>query len=109
MAGQPKAPFYAVVVIVVAGLVAFAVYRADILFPKAKPNQQTGKISLQDLGQNAESPSGSAPATTVKEYSFKPAERLPEIKEASRYKLNGNTVRFALNVWAGWAPDHSGQ
>ena len=77
---------------------------ADILFPKAKPNQQTGKITLQDLGQNAESPSGSAPVTTVKEYSFKPAERLPEIKEASRYKLNGNTVRFALNVWAGWAP-----
>ena len=43
--------------------------------------------------------------TTVKEYSFKPAERLPEIKEASRYKpLEDNTVRFALNVWAGWAP-----
>ncbi len=28
-------------------------------------------------------PSGAAPVTTVKEYSFKPAERLPEIKEAS--------------------------
>ena len=43
--------------------------------------------------------------TTVKEYSFKPAERLPEIKQASRYKpMKDNTVRFALNVWAGWAP-----
>ena len=30
---------------------------------------------------------------------------MPEIKEASRYKpLKDNTVRFALNVWAGWAP-----
>ena len=104
MAGQPKAPFYAVVALVVAGLVAFAVYRADILFPKAK-HQQQGKITLQDLGQNAELAGGTAPVTTVKEYSFKPAERLPEIKEASRYKpMKDNTVRFALNVWAGWAP-----
>ena len=49
MAGQPKAPFYLVMAVVVAGLVAFAVYRADILCPKAK-HQQQGKITLQDLG-----------------------------------------------------------
>src|SRR4029078_6557830 len=43
--------------------------------------------------------------TTVKEYTFKPAERLPEVKGISAYKaLNDNTVRFALNVWAGWGP-----
>ena len=66
---------------------------------------QAGKIDLKDLGgQDAESPNGSAPVTTVKEYSFKPAERLPEIKDASNYRLENNTVRFALNVWAGWAP-----
>ena len=104
MAGQPKAPFYLVMALVVAGLVAFAMYRADIIAPKAKLQQQ-GKITVQDLGQNAESADGGAPVTTVKEYSFKPAERLPEIKQASRYKpMQDNTVRFALNVWAGWAP-----
>ncbi len=43
--------------------------------------------------------------TTVKEYAFKPAERLPEIKGTSAYKpMEDNTVRFALNVWAGWGP-----
>jgi len=105
MAGQPKAPFYGVVAVVVAGLVAFAVIRAkDVLVPRA-PKTQPGKINVQDLGgQSAESPTGSAPVTTVKEYSFKPAERLPEIKGASNYSLKNNTVRFALNVWAGWAP-----
>jgi ABC-type nitrate/sulfonate/bicarbonate transport system substrate-binding protein len=43
--------------------------------------------------------------TTVKEYSFKPAEKLPPVKGTSAYKpLEDDTVRFALNVWAGWAP-----
>jgi ABC-type nitrate/sulfonate/bicarbonate transport system substrate-binding protein len=60
------------------------------------------------LGQQtkAESPDTASPSiTTVKEYAFKPAERLPEIKGTSAYKpLEENTVRFALNVWAGWGP-----
>src|SRR4029077_184395 len=46
-----------------------------------------------------------ASVTTVKEYTFRPAQRLPEIKGVSAYKaLDDNTVRFALNVWAGWGP-----
>jgi len=87
MAGQPKAPFYLVMALVVAGLVAFAAYRwSDLIAPKARIQPQ-GKITIQDLGdQKAESADGGAPVTTVKEYSFKPAERLPEIKQASRYK-----------------------
>ena len=41
----------------------------------------------------------------MKEYAFRPAERLPEVKGISAYKaLENNTVRFALNVWAGWGP-----
>ena len=41
----------------------------------------------------------------MKEYTFKPAERLPDVKGTSAYKpLQDNTVRFALNVWAGWGP-----
>ncbi len=43
--------------------------------------------------------------TTVKEYEFVPSSRLPEVKGTAAYKpLQNNTVRFALNVWAGWAP-----
>jgi NitT/TauT family transport system substrate-binding protein len=104
MAGQPKPTFYVLMAVVIASLIGFALYRADILAPKGKmavPN----KIDPGELGQKAESPDTSAPATTVKEYSFRPAERLPEIKGTSAYKpLENNTVRFALNVWAGWGP-----
>ena len=34
MAGQPKAPFYLAVALVMFGLIAFAVYRADIFAPE---------------------------------------------------------------------------
>ena len=108
MAGQPKAPFYVVLALVVAGLVAFAVYRSDHASgSRRQAPAATGKIDPGQLGQKAESPDASAtsPQTTVKEYAFKPAERLPEIKGTSAYKpMEDNTVRFALNVWAGWAP-----
>jgi len=51
-----------------------------------------------------EAPDVSVP-TTVKEYTFKPAEKLPPVKGVSAYKpLEDETVKFALNVWAGWAP-----
>jgi len=104
MAGQPKASFYVVVAVVVIGLIAFAIHRADILAPKGKTSV-ANKIDPGQLGQKAEAPDTSAPATTVKEYAFRPAERLPEIKGSSAYKpMENNTVRFALNVWAGWGP-----
>jgi NitT/TauT family transport system substrate-binding protein len=106
MSGQPRAPFYAVVAAVVAGLVAFAVYRgSNILFPKAKPQQPAGNVDLKEMGQVAEATGGPG-MTTVKEYSFKPEEKLPAVKGVSKYRDLGSekTVRFALNVWAGWGP-----
>jgi NitT/TauT family transport system substrate-binding protein len=104
MAGQPRTPFYVVLALVVAGLIGFSIYRADILAPKgASPS--ANKIDPGQLGQKAESPDATASLTTVKEYAFHPAERLPEIKGVSDYKaMENNTVRFALNVWAGWGP-----
>jgi NitT/TauT family transport system substrate-binding protein len=107
-AGQPKPAFYIVLFLVVAGLVAFAAWRADWLFPKgdaAKPNgDQT--IDPTMLGQTAEAkdPTG---LTTVKEYQFTPSQRLPAVKGTSDYtplEKTDNTVKFALNVWAGWGP-----
>jgi NitT/TauT family transport system substrate-binding protein len=105
MAGQPKAPFYAVLLLVVIALVAFAIHRSDLLAPKGK-SAAANKVDPGQLGQKAESPDTAGPvATTVKEYAFKPVERLPEIKGTSAYKpMENKTVRFALNVWAGWGP-----
>ncbi len=43
--------------------------------------------------------------TTVSEYQFVPKLTLPEVKGTSAYQpLKDNTVKFALNVWAGWGP-----
>ncbi|MCU0979517.1 MAG: phosphate ABC transporter substrate-binding/OmpA family protein [Pirellulaceae bacterium] len=111
MAGQPKAPFYAVLGLVILGLLGFAIYRADIFAPEAPPPGQTpgqsggdAKIDPAQLGQEAEA-GDEASVTTVKEYSFKPAEKLPAVQGVSGYKpMTENTVRFALNVWAGWGP-----
>src|SRR5688572_21074228 len=104
-AGQPKPAFYAVLFLVVGALVAFAVYRSDIFAPEAKTGAG-GPIDLKEFGDNAESPDGGA-ITTVKEYRFKPAERLPPVTGEKAFKPlsdTDNTVRFALNVWAGWGP-----
>lgn len=107
MAGQPKPAFYVAVFAVVAALVAFAVWRADIFAPKKAPDAggDKKKIDPKELGiGDAEAPDA-AGITTVKEYSFKPSERLPPVKGAGAYKpMQDNTVKFALNVWAGWAP-----
>src|SRR5262245_44766975 len=114
MAGKPKAPFYFAVFVVVAGLVAFAVYRGmsgrggnpkppDVV---VKPDKQkeTGTSAVTPSTGGAEAPDA-AGITTVKEYTFKPSERLPAVKGTAAYKpMQNNTVRFALNVWAGWAP-----
>ncbi len=63
------------------------------------------KIDPKDVAQPPESTDDTASPTTVKEYHFKPAEKLPPVKGIAAYKpLANDTVRFALNIWAGWAP-----
>ncbi|MBI4580139.1 MAG: OmpA family protein [Planctomycetes bacterium] len=106
MAGQPKTPFYVTLAVVIVGLVAFAVYRSDVFAPKARPvDTGGGGTEAPPLAQPVEDPGGTTGITTVKEYAFKPAERLPAVKGTSAYKpLTDGTVQFALNVWAGWAP-----
>lgn len=122
MAGQPKAPFYLAVFAVIAGLIGFAMFRADLVAPKGKPGQPTetidpamlagaaagaaaGAKGAEPLPANAVEAHDDTSVTTVKEYAFKPSEKLPPVKGTAAYKpMADNTVRFALNVWAGWAP-----
>ena len=115
MSGQPKAPFWLAVWAVILGLVGLAAWRAGMLeqFGFGRPGAAGGQRPVAGGGGAAEggaaegmteAPDVSVP-TTVKEYTFKPAERLPPVKGVSAYKpLQDDTVRFALNVWAGWAP-----
>src|SRR5271163_584785 len=110
MAEQPKGGFYIAVALVVLALIGFAVYRSDLIAPKpVAPGGGGGepqpKIDIKEVAQPAESSQDTASPTTVKEYRFKPAEKLPPVKGTAAYKpLENNTVRFALNIWAGWAP-----
>jgi NitT/TauT family transport system substrate-binding protein len=124
MSGKPKPAFFVAVGFVVLGLVLFAFYRMDkgrnppapepakngndIADGKIDPNQLN---PAPDGNQNASTPESADPknaasVTTVQEYQFVPSQRLPEVKQGTAaYKpMVDNTVRFALNVWAGWAP-----
>jgi NitT/TauT family transport system substrate-binding protein len=104
MAGQPKAPFYVVLALIVAGLVGVAVYRGALRPPPDKQTQQATPIKPGDLAIPPEAPVGGS-VTTVKEVEWVPAQRLPPVEGVSGYdKMTDNTVKFALNVWAGWAP-----
>ncbi|MFN7131674.1 MAG: phosphate ABC transporter substrate-binding/OmpA family protein [Myxococcales bacterium] len=113
---QPKKPFFAAVAVVILALVGFALYRAGILAPEGKDeNKITAQISPDDLKKatqptptdeqhGVEAPDSNAP-TTVKEYNFVSDQKLPPVQGAAGYKkLENETVRMALNVWAGWAP-----
>ena len=108
MAEQPKGGFYIAVGLVVLALIGFAIYRSDLIAPKpAAPGAGGGpqaNIDPKEVAQPAESSQDTASPTTVKEYRFKPAEKLPPVTGVAGYKFANNTVRFALNVWAGWAP-----
>jgi NitT/TauT family transport system substrate-binding protein len=101
--GQPRPAFYVAVLLVVLGLVGLALYRYGAI----GPNSQGGQFSsdeLKQLQKGAEAPDNSG-ITTVKEYNYVAATRLPEVKGISNYNpMVDRTVRFAINVWAGWSP-----
>ena len=107
MAEKSNAGFFTAIVVVVGLLAAFGAYRAGILAPEGE--QEAAPVSidpskLASVGPTAEADDANG-ITTVKEYAFTPSERLPDVKGTAQYKpMEDNTVRFALNVWAGWAP-----
>ncbi len=101
--GQPKPAFYVAVFFVVIGLVALGLWRMG----KIGPGSGSANITtdeLKGLKGGAEAPDN-AGITTVKEYNFVAAQRLPAVKGISSYKpMADRTVRLAINVWAGWSP-----
>src|SRR5262245_35308049 len=61
-------------------------------------------------GGAAEGPQSEAPdtkgVTTVSEYKYVPADKLPPVKGVSQYKWDPaqKILRFSYNVWGGWLP-----
>lgn len=104
MSGQPKPMFYIALGIIILGLIGLAVSRSGAGKSSKSGGPSISKEELADAGMGAEA-ADSAGITTVSEYTYVPAQRLPEVKGVSNYKpLKDRTVRFAINVWAGWAP-----
>ena len=94
--GRPKPAFFLVMLLVVGGLIYYGVSRfsGPPFAPQDLANQKGG-IEAPDASN----------LTTVKEYSYVASSKLPEVKGTSAYEpMVDNTVRLALNVWAGWAP-----
>ena len=97
--GKPKAPFYIVLVLVVAGLVWLGLHRFT------GQTGGTGAANPSDVSPGHIEATDTATVTTKKEYTYVAASRLPPVRGTSSYKpMVNRTVRVALNVWAGWAP-----
>jgi len=114
MNGQPKPGFYFVVLLVILSLVGYGLYRLKTPSGSDAPpvvvdagdqtNQPAGDTTPPATDAGAEAPDA-AGITTVKEYAYVPSQKLPDVKGVSNYKaMEDRTVRFAINVWAGWAP-----
>jgi len=113
-AGKPKPAFFIAVLAVVAGLVGLAFYRCNAKKSGGGGTGGSGSAGYVDpnilkgsgSAATAENPDPNAPPTTVTEYSFEPATTLPAVPGTAEYKALGKprVVRFAVNVWAGWAP-----
>jgi len=101
--GGPKPAFYLVMFALVVAVIGYGVYR----FKDRLPLGDLGSMSVDDLKKALEAPDD-ASLTTFKEYDklkYQEAGRMPEVKGVSNYApLVDNTIVFALNVWAGWAP-----
>jgi NitT/TauT family transport system substrate-binding protein len=111
-AGKPKPAFFLAVVAVVVGLVGMAVYRWNA---KKKDATTQAPIDLKAIKEGAGGSGAAVVAenpdpngvTTVKEYTFEASQKLPPVPGSADYKALGKkmrVVRFAYNVWAGWAP-----
>src|SRR5438445_533593 len=101
--GQPRPAFYVAVLLVVIALVGLALWRYGAI----GPGSQGGRFSSEELKQMKGGPEApdNAGITTVKEYKYVAASKLPAVKGISSYKpMADRTVRFAINVWAGWGP-----
>ncbi len=103
MSSGPKPAFYLIMALLLLGLVGYGVYR----FQQRSATADGVQISADDLRAGIEAPDD-ASLTTFKEYDkiqFQDPTRMPPVNGVSNYAaLNDNTVTFALNVWAGWAP-----
>jgi ABC-type nitrate/sulfonate/bicarbonate transport system substrate-binding protein len=86
---------------VLACIAGAAYYFRDLLAPSGRGQKQ---VNLDEF-KKVEAPDTKG-VTTVTEYAYKPAEKLPPVKGVSSYKWDAKekVVQFPINVWIGWLP-----
>lgn len=92
-----------VIVLFIVALVAGAAYWfRDLVLPSGR---EQGDVDLDALRTKIEAPDTEG-ITTVNEYAYVPAERLPAVQGVSNYQWDENekVVQFPINVWIGWLP-----
>jgi ABC-type nitrate/sulfonate/bicarbonate transport system substrate-binding protein/outer membrane protein OmpA-like peptidoglycan-associated protein len=82
-----------------------AYFFRDLLLPAGEKQGQVDIDEFQQQQGGVEAPDTQG-ITTVSEYNYVPAERLPAVKGVSGYKWDAQnkTVEFPINVWIGWLP-----
>jgi NitT/TauT family transport system substrate-binding protein len=105
-AGKPKPAFFIAIAVVVAGLIGMAVWRCNAKKDGDKSNKPNTPVVDPNIVKKPSEADDSTGVTTVKEYTYEPATKLSPVPESSDYKALGKprVVKFAINVWAGWAP-----
>ena len=99
-----------VVVVVILALVAggFYLMRAKLLPEGKKPSGSVDIDGFKDTMGAGTTPEATDPTgiTTVSEYEYVPAEKLPPVQGTSDYVWDSAdpTVVFPINVWIGWLP-----
>ena len=78
----------------------------DTIFPSRDGGGKAVDIAKFQQEQGAAEAKDTKGITTVSEYKYIPADKLPAVKGASNYKWDANAkvVQFPINVWIGWLP-----
>jgi len=96
-----------VLVLFVLALVGGAAYYfRDVLMPSGKGAAKPVDIDAFKAQQGKFEAPDTKGITTVSEYTYVPAEKLPPVKGVSAYKWDpaAKVVQFPINVWIGWLP-----
>ncbi|MEW6751372.1 MAG: phosphate ABC transporter substrate-binding/OmpA family protein [Candidatus Latescibacterota bacterium] len=93
------------VVFILACLAGAAYYFRDVLMPGGGAGKNVDLDALKAQQGRVEAPDTKG-VTTVNEYGYVPAEKLPAVKGVSAYRWDvaRKVVEFPINVWIGWLP-----
>jgi ABC-type nitrate/sulfonate/bicarbonate transport system substrate-binding protein len=88
-------------ILLIVGLIGFGLYIVVKRNSggKAAPEGKSEEIFETEAADTSD-------VTTVKEYKYVPADKLPAVKGVSQYRWDPKEkiLRFSYNVWAGWLP-----